>query len=143
MSTIGISTNAATTATALAALDDTIGTTVPAVTRAYGEILRTRVRANATGRPGPNVQTGDYRRSIALEVTAVIGGDATATVGTNAPQARRLEYGFMNMRDSLGRLYHQPPLPHFGPALEQTAPEYLAALAQAVNVAIDKGGRSS
>lgn len=109
------------------------------VTRTYGQLLRTKVRANASGRPGPRAQTGDYRRSIGLEVLT-LGGNVYAVVGTNAPQGRRLEYGFMNLRDSLGRLYHQPPYPHFNPALDSLAPAYAIALSQLVASTIDTGG---
>ncbi len=65
--------------------------------------------------PGPNVATGDYVRSIALEVTEA-GSAHVATVSTNLPQARRLEFGFVGT-DSLGRSYRQPPYPHWRPAL--------------------------
>lgn len=92
----------------------------------YGQLLRTRVMANASGRPGPNAPTGDYRRSIALDVMKV-PGKTTAYVGTNLPQGRRLEFGFHGA-DSLGRVYNQAPLPHFGPAFDQIEPEYLAAI---------------
>lgn len=81
-------------------------------TVAYGETL---VRANASGRPGPRVITGGYRRSIVGQVTAVEGPRVVGQIGTNDIRARRLEYGFVGP-DSLGRNYNQPPYPHFGPA---------------------------
>lgn len=90
--------------------------------RHYGQLLRTRVMANASGRPGPRSITGDYRRSWVHEHRGG-GGLATSTVGTNAVQARRLENGFHGM-DSLGRVYSQPPFPHARPAFDQTAPEF-------------------
>lgn len=83
-----------------------------------GARMRTLVRANASGRPGPRVQTGDYRRSI----SQTNGFDAevpTALVFTNSPQGRRLEYGF-NGYDSAGRAYRQAPLPHWRPAEAHT-----------------------
>lgn len=95
---------------------------VTAVVRHHGHLLATRVKANASGRPGPNAPTGDYRRSITLRVESV-AGFITAYVGTNLPQGRRLEFGFHGM-DSLGRVYNQPPYPHFGPALDSVAPEF-------------------
>lgn len=98
-----------------------------AVVRHHGHLLRTRVMRNASGRPGPNVVTGDYRRSITVEFYEA-DGQFIATVGTNSPQGRRLEFGFHGA-DSLGRVYAQPPLPHFGPALDATAPEFNAAIA--------------
>lgn len=97
-----------------------------------GQSLQARVKAGASGRPGPNVITGDYRRSIRRKSyrykTATI-----VEVGTDAVQGRRLELGFWNMRDSLGRLYHQPPYPHFGPAFDATAPKLEQSLNALVN----------
>jgi hypothetical protein len=92
----------------------------------HGHLLRTRVMRNASGRPGPNVITGDYRRSIQVQFSEA-GGQYAAMVGTNAPQGARLEFGFHG-QDSLGRHYNQPPYPHFGPAIDQATPEFLAAL---------------
>jgi len=96
------------------------------VVRHHGQLLRTRVMANASGRPGPNAPTGDYRRSITLQVVKT-GDTATAYVGTNLPQGRRLEFGFHGA-DSLGRVYNQQPYPHFGPALDATSGGFIAAL---------------
>jgi hypothetical protein len=56
-----------------------------------------------------------------------IGALIIGTVGTNAPQGLRLENGFVGA-DSLGRVYNQPPYPHFSPAAVQTEPEYARAI---------------
>lgn len=93
----------------------------------FGVILQGRVKARAAGRPGPRMQTGDYNRSIGLRVGIEEGGVIAASVGTNRPQGRRLEFGFHGV-DSLGRRYDQPPFPHFGPALDETAPEFVKAM---------------
>ena len=93
----------------------------------WGQILETRVKARASGRPGPNVITGDYRRSINLELVSE-GNAFGAVVGTVAVQGRRLEYGFVGV-DSLGRHYDQPPFPHHLPALDETEPDFTAAVA--------------
>ena len=92
-------------------------------------LLETRVKANASGRPGPRAITGDYRRSItatrgAEGFGAMLGG---WTVGTNAPQGPRLEYGFVGT-DRAGRRYNQPAFPHFGPAVPGVEASFLAAL---------------
>lgn len=99
---------------------------VPAVLIHHGQLLTTRVQAHASGRPGPNIVTGDYRRSINMEV---MSSEATTivAVGTNEPQGRRLEFGFHG-RDSLGRFYDQPPYPHFGPAVDEIVPGLVADL---------------
>lgn len=75
-----------------------------------GQILETRIKASASGRPGPNAPTGDYRRSWNTLVT-YDGAMVVVDVGTNKPQGRRLEFGFHGT-DSLGRHYNQPPFPH-------------------------------
>lgn len=101
-------------------------TELPSKVRHYGQLLRTRVMAKASGRPGPRAVTGDYRRSWVHEFH---GGPQTSTsiVGTSAPQGRRLEFGFHGA-DSLGRVYNQPPFPHARPAFDQTAPEFETAV---------------
>lgn len=81
------------------------------------------VKQNASGRPGPNIITGEYRSSIRV----VERGRYTVAAGTNAPQAMRLEYGFVGV-DSLGRSYDQPAFPHWAPAKAQLAPQYTAAM---------------
>ena len=107
----------------------TIGLRVALVTRHYTMLSLTKVKANASGRPGPNVRTGNYRRSINMRMIRQ-GPDIVGVVGTNAPQGRRLEYGFAG-RDSLGRVYAQSPLPHFGPAMDEIQGPYVAAVAAA------------
>jgi hypothetical protein len=99
---------------------------LPNKVRHFGQLLRTRVMANASGRPGPRAVTGDYRRSWVQEFK---GGatSPTSIVGTSAPQGRRLEFGFHGV-DSLGRHYNQPPFPHARPAFDATAPEFEAAV---------------
>lgn len=104
----------------------TIEARVTAKVRHFAQMLETRVKANAAGRPGPNIVTGDYVRSI----NTTFGRKGTtilATVGTNKPQGRRLEYGFVGA-DSLGRHYNQAPLPHWGPAVTLIEPEFVAAI---------------
>lgn len=92
-------------------------------------LLETRVKANASGRPGPRAITGNYRRSITSRVS--FRGLITGTVGTNAPQGNRLEHGFYGV-DALGRVYDQPPFPHFGPAARVTDSEFVAAIGRIV-----------
>ena len=78
--------------------------------------LQKQVALNASGRPGPNAPTGNYRRSINRRTTR-LAFQSIGMVGTNAPQALRLEFGFQGT-DALGRSYNQPAYPHFGPALD-------------------------
>jgi hypothetical protein len=99
------------------------------VTQQFTVLLETRVKANASGRPGPRAITGNYRRWINSRVS--IGKLIVGTVGTNAPQGNRLEYGFVGT-DSLGRVYDQPPYQHFGPAALVTSPEFADAVGRIV-----------
>ena len=90
----------------------------PAIARGVehtGTLGQARIRGNASGRPGPNVITGAYRNSWQTQTNRLPYG-AICTLGTNAPQGRRLEFGFFGV-DSLGRHYAQPPFPHVQPAI--------------------------
>jgi hypothetical protein len=67
-------------------------------------------------------KTGTLRRSVHVEMRQE-AGHPVGLVGTDQPQARRLEKGFVG-RDSLGRIYHQTPQPRWGPAYDQNLPKY-------------------
>lgn len=99
--------------------------------RHFGMRLVEEARVNASGRPGPEIDTGEYIDSFYFEVNdqvAAGGEGATVDVGTDAPQALRLEYGFVGT-DSAGRTYDQPPFPHWGPAMDVVEPEFEEAMA--------------
>jgi hypothetical protein len=96
-------------------------------------LLQRQVVANASGRPGPNAPTGDYRRSI-NRLTTRFKDSSIGQVGTNKPQARRLEFGFVG-EDSLGRSYDSPAYPHFGPALDEVGPVFEQAVKDAISEA--------
>lgn len=98
-----------------------------------GARMETRIKANASGRPGPRAITGNYRRSWTTSPARVEGDNITVTVGSNAPQARRLEFGFVGL-DVLGRYYDQAPFPHVAPAVAATRPEVVESLAE---IAVD------
>ncbi|MFD4795884.1 HK97 gp10 family phage protein [Streptomyces anulatus] len=100
----------------LDAAADNLGNAVTRRVMHTAELGRGMIRANATGRPGPNVITGKYRSSWEVVGRAIPHG-AQCTIGTNAPQGRRLEYGFWDMTDSIGRHFYQPPYPHVGPTV--------------------------
>lgn len=97
-----LSSNAAATVAAFARNAAVTQAKVSGIVAHYGQLLVTKVKANASGRPGPRVQTGDYRRSINMVFKG--GPNPEASVGTNRPQGRRLEFGFHGT-DSLGRSY--------------------------------------
>lgn len=95
-----------------------------------GTLGQARIRGNASGRPGPNVITGAYRNSWQTHTRHIPYG-AVCTIGTDAPQGRRLEYGFVGT-DSLGRSYNQPPFPHVEPAIPGIGAMLLAQMRFAV-----------
>lgn len=94
----------------------------------FGAELQRVVRNNASGRPGPEAPTGNYRRSINRK-TIHHTHESVTMVGTNAPQGRRLEFGFTGY-DAIGRWYDQPEYPHFGPAVDVVEPQFEAAIAK-------------
>lgn len=98
----------------------------------WGYLLETKIKGRASGRPGPRRVTGDYGRSWTTEF-GIFQGDRAAIVGTNAPQGRRLENGFVGV-DSLGRHYNQPPYPHVRPAMLEIEGPFAASLARAAEV---------
>jgi len=119
--------------------------------REFGMHLQNQVRINtSTGThqrgqphipgtgPGPNAATGDYRRSITLEVSADADGIA-ADVYTNSEQGARLEYGFVGV-DSLGRVFSQSPYPHFHPAADLIEPRFQAAVRDQVDATLANDG---
>jgi hypothetical protein len=106
----------------------------PAIARAVqhtGVLGQAKIRGNASGRPGPNVITGAYRNSWRA-VTRRLPYGAICTLGTDAPQGRRLELGFVGI-DSLGRHYNQPPFPHVQPALPGIQSDLMSNMRLAVS----------
>jgi hypothetical protein len=59
--------------------------------------------------------TGTLRRSVHVE-PSTDNMRPVSLVGSNAPYARRIEYGFWDMQDSLGRRYFQRAQPAWRPA---------------------------
>jgi hypothetical protein len=98
---------------------DQIGPVVERRMRHVGTLGVARIKANASGRPGPmvrNTEEPNYRDSW-KSVPSGIPYGAECVIGTAKPQGKRLEFGFVGP-DSLGRVYNQPPFPHVQPALE-------------------------
>lgn len=98
------------------------------VTKMYGQLLLTGILRHASGRPGPNAPTGHYRRTWSVEFHG--GTNPEAILGTNAPQGRRLEFGFPGV-DALGRHFNQPPYEHVRPAVDEIIEPFGSALAGA------------
>lgn len=93
------------------------------------------VRGHASGRPGPRVITGDFRRSIIGDVAASGSGSVQGQIGSSAPQAARLEYGFVGA-DSLGRVYNQPPFPYLQPSVPEVTDAVVAEISAALSAVL-------
>jgi hypothetical protein len=106
-----------------------------AVTKAAVDTVALTQR-NASGRPGPNAPTGDYRGSWSVEDVDAGPSAVAKSAGTNRAQANRLEYGFVGA-DSLGRTYNQPPYAHHGPAVDVVEPLFYAAMQQVADLAVN------
>lgn len=111
---------------------DRVGPEVNRTVQQQARLLRALIKENASGRPGPNVITDDYRGSWKRYPFQVAYGGG-ADVATDRPQGRRLEYGFFERYDSLGRFYRQPPFPHVEPAVNELSPEYERAFTDALD----------
>ncbi|MFF6866641.1 HK97 gp10 family phage protein [Streptomyces ardesiacus] len=111
---------------------DRVGPEVRKTVKQQARLLKAMIKWNASGRPGPNIITGDYFDSWKSVPFPVPDGGG-AEIGTDRPQGRRLEFGFMNMYDSLGRFYQQPPFPHVEPAVNELSADYEAAFRQTLD----------
>ena len=99
----------------------------------FAVLLAERIQTAASGRPGPNIVSGNLYGSIAIDHTlGDVDGWGVATVYTNVIYARRLELGFYGT-DSLGRSYNQPPYPFFSRAVEGSVDEFRSVMQRAVN----------
>jgi len=107
----------------LAKLDQAPQAATQAMNR-MGLSLQTKIMARAP------VDTGAYRNSWSTKAVST-GTSIIVVVGTNAPQARRLEYGFVGA-DSLGRNYSQAAQPHVEPALVEMQQEMIDTLADEI-----------
>ena len=106
-------------AKAFAALaDDIKGPALEAATRAAALPVLNQVRITEPEGGRTPYKTGTYRRSFHMETVEKSSERCRVEVGTDAPQARRLEYGFVGA-DKLGRVYNQAPRPHIRPALDE------------------------
>ena len=98
--------------------DDIKGPALEAATRAAALPVLNQVRITVPEGGRTPYKTGTYRRSFQMETAEKTAERCTVVVGTDAPQARRLEYGFVGA-DKLGRVYNQAARPHIRPALDE------------------------
>lgn len=111
---------------------DRVGPETNRTVQQQARLLRTLIRGHASGRPGPNIITGQYVASWSIEPFPVPDGGG-AEIGTRKPQGRRLEYGFFDMTDSIGRHFFQVPRPHVGPAVNELSPQVEQAFADTLD----------
>jgi hypothetical protein len=78
------------------------------------------------------VLTGQYRGSIHMKMETE-NGQPVALIGTDLPQAKRLEFGFWDRVDRLGRRYFQRARPHFRPALDLNRQKYIRIMKGELN----------
>jgi hypothetical protein len=98
--------------------DDIKGPALEAATRAAALPVLNQVRITEPEGGRTPYKSGTYRRSFAMETVEKSSERCRVEVGTDAPQARRLEYGFVGA-DKLGRVYNQAARPHIRPALDE------------------------
>lgn len=98
--------------------DDIKGPALEAATRAAALPVLNQVRITVPEGGRTPYKTGTYRRSFAMETVERSSERCRVEIGTDAPQARRLEYGFVGP-DKLGRVYNQAARPHIRPALDE------------------------
>jgi hypothetical protein len=102
--------------TALEAMAGRVDRATGTAIKDAAHVIQRQARANASGRPGPRVRSGTLRRSITIKYPKRGGGGVwEAMIGPTVIYSRRVELGF-DGTDSIGRTYHQPPYPFFGPA---------------------------
>lgn len=93
-------------------------------------VVKNQAKLNASGRPGPNVQTGRLRKSITWQIDGA-ALPAWAKVGTNVEYAPFVEFGTSRMK----------AYPFLSPVLEQKKDEISDILGEAVNVLEEEWGR--
>lgn len=120
-------------ATALRTLNPRLKARTTAAVHQFAVLLTERIQTAASGRPGPNIVSGQLYGSILIDHTlGDVDGWGAATVYTATVYAPRLEFGFYGT-DSLGRNYNQPPYPFFGRAVEGSVGEFASVMQRAVN----------
>jgi hypothetical protein len=120
-------------ATRLELAADRVGPETNRTVQQQARLARAMIRYNASGRPGPNIITGDYFDSWEAPKPFAVPDGGGAVIGTTRPQGRRLEYGFYDRVDSIGRRFFQPPYPHVDPAVTELSAEYEQAFQQALD----------
>jgi hypothetical protein len=96
---------------ALNALLRSPGSNVAKELAKFGSKVESQAKQNASGRPGPNVDTGRLRSSIGWHIS--IEEDVTLYVGFGAYYGKYLELGWTTQNGTFVKY------PFLGPAIEQ------------------------
>ena len=78
------------------------------------------------------IKTGRLRTSITHQIKRTAINESIAKVGTNVKYARRMEYGFDNKTDKLGRKYKQRARPYLKPALKRNFAKIESMISKAI-----------
>jgi len=92
--------------------------------------VQSKAKQNASGRPGPKVDFGRLRSSIKAKFAQL--DEYTWYVQTDVEYARRLEFGFYNKVDRLGRRYYQQAYPFLNPAAESERKDHRMRISKAL-----------
>jgi len=79
--------------------------------------------------------------TLASTIQPILESPYEIRIGSDSPYARRREYGFSGMTDSLGRFYaHDPAKPYMGPTLAENEQAILQLMDEAVQRALARMG---
>ena len=80
---------------------------------------------------------GDLARSIHSEIVEAVDNYVKGFTGTDKVYAPRIEFGFDNMTDSLGRTFHQKPQPYMRPAYDTKRSEAVKEVEDVLKLLIE------
>ena len=89
--------------------EDTVELAVQYAITMAGLAVERQAKTNASGRPGPNVQTGNLRRSITTKARKGFGNTYEAEVSATMVYARAVEFGHPRWKPGV-------KYPYLGPA---------------------------
>jgi hypothetical protein len=92
--------------------EDTIQLAVQYAITMAGLAVERQAKINASGRPGPNVQTGNLRRSIITKAQKGFGDSYEAEVSATMVYARAVEFGHPKWKPGV-------KYPYMGPAADK------------------------
>lgn len=91
--------------------EDTVELAVQYAITMAGLAVERQAKVNASGRPGPNVQTGNLRRSITTKAQKGFGNTYEAEVSATMVYARAVEFGHPRWKPGV-------KYPYLGPAAD-------------------------